>query len=336
MNDEISVTGANKRVAKRIAIMTSGGDSPGMNAAIRAVVRTGMEQGYEVYGIRQAYTGLLNGDFNLLTSVEVSGILQRGGTILQTARNEEFKTPAGQKKGLRRLNEHNIEALIIIGGNGSLTGGLKLHEMGFQVIGVPGSIDNDIFGTDMSIGVDTALNTILDALDRLRDTASSHQRAFVIETMGRNSGYLALMGSILGGAEIVITPEAEPTMKEVAAALEDAYVRGKSHAIAVIAEGASYSATELTEFLSKDPNVGFEIRLTILGHIQRGGKPSAFDRLLATRMGVKAVQLIGEGQSGVMTAMAGRKMEAIPISQAISQLRPISEEYFNMAKFLAR
>lgn len=323
-------------MGKRIAIITSGGDSPGMNAAIRAIVRTGMEFGYEVYGVRQAYTGLLNGDFNLLTSVEVSGILQRGGTILQTARNEEFKTVQGQKKGLRRLNEHKIDAVIVIGGNGSLTGAQKLHEMGIPTIGIPGSIDNDIYGTDMCIGVDTALNTILDSLDRLRDTASSHQRAFVIETMGRNSGYLALMSSILGGAEIVIIPEHEPTKEEVVAALEDAYIRGKSHAIAVIAEGASYKANELLEFLNKNANVGFEIRLTILGHVQRGGKPSAFDRSLATRMGVKAVNLLSEGQSGVMTALNGRSMDAIPLTEAISQLRPINEEYLQMAKFLAR
>ncbi|MDX2163243.1 MAG: 6-phosphofructokinase [bacterium] len=323
-------------MVKRIAVMTSGGDSPGMNAAIRAVVRTGMELNFEVYGIRQAYTGLLNGDFELLTSVEVSGILQRGGTILQTARNEEFRTPQGQKKGLRRLNEHNIDALIVIGGNGSLTGAQKLHEAGFQVVGIPGSIDNDIYGTDMAVGVDTALNTILDALDRLRDTASSHQRAFIIETMGRGSGYLALMSSILGGAEIVITPEHEPSMEEIANALEHAYIRGKSHAIAVIAEGASYTASALNEYLNKNPNVGFEIRLTILGHIQRGGKPSAFDRLLATRMGVKAVEVVRDGGSGVMVGLMGRKMDTIPLTDAISQLRPINEEYFRMARFLSR
>lgn len=321
---------------KRIAVMTSGGDSPGINAAIRAVVRTALEHNIEVYGVRQGYTGLINGDFELLTSVEVSGILQRGGTILQTARNEEFRTEAGQKKGLRRLNEHHIEAMVVIGGNGSLTGALALHKLGFKVVGIPGSIDNDIYGTDMCIGVDSALNTILEALDRLRDTASSHQRAFIIETMGRNCGYLALMGSILGGAEIVITPERPPTMEEVEAALEDAYVRGKSHAIAVIAEGAPYKATELAEYLNKHPSVGFEIRLTILGHIQRGGSPSAFDRLLATRMGVKAVRALMEGQTGMMTALNGRKMEMIPIEEAISQIRPISDSYFEMARFLAR
>ncbi|MFO7321222.1 MAG: 6-phosphofructokinase [Chloroflexota bacterium] len=321
---------------KRIAVMTSGGDAPGMNAAIRAVVRTGLEYGFEVYGIRQAYAGLLAGDFNLLTSVEVSGILQRGGTILQTARNEEFKTEAGRKRGLRRLREHKIDALIVIGGNGSLKGAYELHKMGFPTIGIPGSIDNDIWGTDMSIGVDTALNTILDALDRLRDTATSHQRAFLIEVMGRNCGYLALMGGILGGAEIVITPEKEVTMEEVALALEDAYLRGKSHAIAVIAEGAPFRTTELSEYLCSKQNVGFEIRLTILGHIQRGGSPTAFDRLLATRMGVKAVEMVREGKSGSMVALNGRKMDEVPLEQAVSQLRPLSDSYFEMARFLSR
>ncbi len=321
---------------KKIAVMTSGGDSPGLNAAIRAVVRTAMNYDIEVYGIRQGYTGLLNGDFELLTSVEVSGILQRGGTILQTARNEEFKTPQGQKRGLRRLNEQGIQGLVIIGGNGSLTGALSLHRMGFPVVGVPGSIDNDIFGTDMAIGVDSALNVILDALDRLRDTASSHQRAFIIEVMGRNCGYLSLMGGILGGAEIVVTPERPPTMEEVAASLEDAYVRGKSHAIAVVAEGAPYRATDLEQFLNKNPNIGFEIRLTILGHIQRGGSPSAFDRLLATRMGVKSVEYLRDGQSGVMVALSGREMKAVSLEEAVSRLRPISDSYFEMAKFLSR
>ena len=321
---------------KRIAVMTSGGDSSGLNAAIRAVVRTGMEYDMEVYGIRQGYTGLINGDFELLTSVEVSGILQRGGTILQTARNDEFRTAQGQQKALRRLNEKGIEAIVVIGGNGSLTGALQLHNLGFQTVGIPGSIDNDIYGTDMAIGVDTALNMILDALDRLRDTASSHQRAFIIEVMGRNCGYLALMGSILGGAEIVVTPEREVTMEDVARSLQNAYVRGKSHAIAVIAEGAPYKTTELAEYLHNHQEIGFEIRLTILGHIQRGGSPTAFDRLLATRMGVKAVQCVRDGMSGVMVALSGREMKPIPLQDAISQLRPIGDHYFEMARFLSR
>lgn len=321
---------------KRIAVMTSGGDAPGMNAAIRAVMRAGMHYGMEVYGIRQAYSGLLRGDFKELTSREVSGILQRGGTILQTARNEEFKTPQGQQRALRRLNENGIEAIVVVGGDGSLRGGMALQRLGIPVVGVPASIDNDIWGTNTSIGVDTALNVILDALDRLRDTATSHQRAFVIEVMGRNCGYLALMGSILGGAEIVITPERPVSMEEVAVALEDAYVRGKSHAIAVIAEGAPYKTTELVEYLDARTSIGFEIRLTILGHIQRGGSPTAFDRLLATRMGVKAVEMLHEGLSGVMVGLDGRDMVPVPLEEVTTKMREIGDSYFDMAYLLSR
>lgn len=320
---------------KRIAVMTSGGDAPGMNAAIRAVVRAAMDKNVEVYGIRQAYLGLLSGDMELLTSREVSGILQRGGTILQTARNEEFKTPQGQRKALRRINEREIEGIVVIGGDGSLRGALELHKMKVPVIGVPASIDNDIWGTDTSIGVDTALNTILDAVDRLRDTATSHNRAFLIEVMGRNCGYLALMGGILGGAELVITPENGITMDEIAKSLEDAYVRGKTHAIAVIAEGAPYKVTELVEFLEQN-QLGFEIRLTILGHTQRGGSPTAFDRLLATRMGVQAVELLLSGKTGVMVAETGREQTFLSLEECTSRTREITPEYFDLAKMLSR
>ena len=321
---------------KRIAVMTSGGDCPGMNAAIRSVVRTGLEYDIEVFGVRQGYAGLLSGDFHKLTSFEVSGILQRGGTILQTARNEEFKTPAGQKKGLRRLNEQGIEGLVVIGGDGSLRGALTLHKLGFPVVGVPGSIDNDIDGTNTSIGVDTALNTIVESLDRIRDTASSHTRAFVIEVMGRNCGYLAIISGILGGAEIVSTPEREISMDEIAASLADAYVRGKSHAIAVIAEGVSYETTDLVNFLKQKTEVGFDIRLTILGHLQRGGSPSAFDRLLATRMGLKALEALRAGESGVMVALNDRDMTTIPIEQAIRKTKEINPSYFDLARILSR
>jgi len=319
---------------KRIAVMTSGGDAPGMNAAIRAIVRAGIAHGIEVMGIRQAYTGLIAGDFELLTSREVSGILQRGGTILQTARNEEFKTKQGQRKALRRLNEHNIDGMVIIGGDGSLRGAQALHALGVPVIGVPASIDNDIYGTDTSIGVDTALNTILDALDRLRDTATSHNRCFLIEVMGRNSGYLALMGGILGGAEIVITPQEGMAMETVATELPQAYIRAKAHAIAVIAEGAPYKVTELAEYLDRQ-EVGFEIRITILGHTQRGGGPTAFDRLLATRMGVEAVQRLLAGETGVMIARVGRKQDTIPLEEVTTRTRSITEEYFELARVLS-
>ncbi|MCA9889162.1 MAG: 6-phosphofructokinase [Anaerolineae bacterium] len=318
---------------KRIAVMTSGGDAPGMNAAIRAVVRAGIAEGVEVYGIRQAYQGLLAGDMERLTSREVSGILQRGGTILQTARNEEFKTAQGQRKALRRLNEQNIEGIVVIGGDGSLRGANVLSQLGIPTVGIPASIDNDIYGTDTSIGVDTALNTIQDALDRLRDTATSHNRCFIIEVMGRNCGYLALTGGILGGAEVIITPEKPMAMEEVARELEEAYVKGKAHAIAIIAEGAPYKVTDLSEFLEKQ-QVGFEIRLTILGHTQRGGSPSAFDRLLATRMGVEAVHRLLAGESGVMVARQGRKHTTVPLEEVTSRMREISDEYFELAELL--
>jgi 6-phosphofructokinase 1 len=320
---------------KRIAVMTSGGDAPGMNAAIRAVVRAALEHQVEVYGIRRAYEGLLNGNMSLLTSREVSGILQRGGTILQTARNMEFQTPAGKKKAQRSLNEMGIEGIIVIGGDGSLRGALELHRLGVPVIGVPASIDNDIWGTDMSIGVDTALNTILDAIDRLRDTATSHNRAFLIEVMGRNCGYLALHGAILGGAELVITPDTDVTMEDLARQLEDAYVRGKTHAIAVIAEGAPYRVSDLADFLNQH-STGFEIRLTILGHVQRGGSPTAFDRLLATRMGVAAVDTLLAGESGLMIARGGREQRTVPLEEVAGKMRPISPDYYELARILSR
>lgn len=321
---------------RKIAVMTSGGDSPGMNAAIRAVVRAGLEYDIEVYGIRQGYTGLLGGDMLLLGSREVSGILQRGGTILQTARNLEFKTPQGQKKGLRRLNEQGIEGLVVVGGDGSLRGALALHNLGFPVVGIPASIDNDISGTSMSIGVDTALNTIIEALDRIRDTASSHTRAFVIEVMGRSCGYLALISSILGGAEVVSTPEKEVPIEQVAAALENAYVHAKSHAIAIIAEGVSYETTDLVAALRNNPDIGFDVRLTILGHIQRGGNPTAFDRLLASRMGVHAVEVLKEGQSGVMVGLDGRDLITSPIEEVLRNPHLMGESYYEMARILSK
>ncbi len=320
---------------KTIAVMTSGGDAPGMNPAIRAVVRSALAHGLEVYGIRQAYAGLLAGDFERMTNREVSGILQRGGTILQTARNDEFKTPQGQRRALRRLNEKGIDGLVVIGGDGSLRGALALHNLGFKVVGVPGSIDNDIVGTDMCIGVDTALNTILEALDRLRDTASSHERAFLIEVMGRNCGYLALMAGILGGAEMTIIPEKETSLEEIANRLEDAYLRGKNHAIAVVAEGAKHKTTEIAQYL-EGHNVGFEVRITILGHVQRGGSPTASDRLLATRLGVKAVDFLCEGKSGVMVGLQGQGMVAVPLEEAVARTRPTSLEDYALADILSR
>lgn len=320
---------------QRIAVMTSGGDAPGMNPAIRAVVRTAVSKGVEVYGVRQAFAGLLAGDFERMTSRDVSGIMQRGGTILQTARNQEFTTPQGQKRALRRLNEHGIEGLIVIGGDGSLRGAQALHELGFPVVGVPGSIDNDIWGTNMSIGVDTALNTILDAIDKLRDTASSHERCFLLEVMGRNCGYLATMGGILGGAEFIVIPERPTTLEEIGKILEDAYMRGKSHAMGIVAEGANLKTQEIAEYL-ENHEVGFEVRVTVLGHVVRGGKPSAFDRLLATRMGVAAVEHLLAGNTGVMVGLHGRDIGTVTLVEATTKQRSTSENYIEMADMLSK
>jgi 6-phosphofructokinase 1 len=320
---------------RRIAVMTGGGDAPGMNPAIRAVVRTAAAAGVEVLGIRQAYSGLLAGDFERLTARDVSGIIQRGGTILQTARNLEFKEPQGQKRGLRRLNENGIDGLVVIGGDGSLRGALALYRLGFAVVGVPGSIDNDMWGTNMSIGVDTALNTIIDAIDKLRDTASSHERCFLLEVMGRNCGYLALMGGILGGAEFIAIPEHEITLEEIGQKLEEAYMKGKSHAMGIIAEGATLKIHEIAEYLEKH-EIGFEVRMTVLGHVVRGGSPSAFDRLLATRLGVKAVEMLLSGQSGIMVGLHGREIGTVSLEDATSKQREVGEEYIQMAEMLAK
>jgi 6-phosphofructokinase 1 len=320
---------------RRIAVLTGGGDAPGMNPGIRAVVRTASAAGLEVYGIRQAYAGLLAGDFERLTSRDVSGIIGRGGTILQTARNLEFKTVQGQKRGLRHLNEHGIEGLVVIGGDGSLRGALALHELGFPVVGIPGTIDNDIWGTNIAVGTDTALNTILDAIDKLRDTAASHERCFLLEVMGRNCGYLALMGGILGGAEFVMIPEHPTTLEEVGKTLENAYMRGKSHAMGVIAEGATPKIHEVAEYLSQH-EVGFEVRITVLGHVVRGGSPSAFDRLLATRLGVKAVELLLAGESGIMVGLHGREIGTVSLADATTRQRGVSEEYVAMADVLSK
>ena len=306
-----------------------------MNPGIRAVVRSGLAQGLRVIGVEDGYEGMLHGKFRDLGPRDVGGILQRGGTILRTARSMEMKTPQGQRQAVRNLNNAGIEALVILGGDGSLTGGTMLMQQGVPVVGIPASIDNDIYGTDMCIGVDTALNTIVDAIDKLRDTASSHNRAFIIETMGRACGYLAVRAGIITGAEMVLVPEVETPFDDVVAMVDDAYKRGKSHAIIVVAEGASMRAQELAQKL-EDLDLGFDTRVTVLGHVQRGGKPTAFDRYLATRFGVKAVEFIVSGQFGVMTALDGRDIIPVPLQQVITKKQALSQEALNMARILAR
>jgi 6-phosphofructokinase 1 len=318
-----------------IGILTSGGDAPGMNPAIRAVVRTALEHDMPAIGVLNGYEGLINGEFKPLGARDVGGILQRGGTILMTSRSPRFMEPAGQRAAIRKMNEAGIGALVVIGGEGSLSGAYALSQQGVKVVGIPGSIDNDVWGTNIAIGTDTAMNTIMEAVDKLRDTASSHQRAFVIETMGRHSGYLAVMAGIVSGAEMVLIPEVPSTVEEVVAAVEKAYMRGKTHAIIIVAEGANIHTTDLAAVFDK-MDVGFKTRMIILGHIQRGGSPTAYDRLLASRMGVRAVEALVEGTHGVMTGLKGREVEFVPLSDVISNKRQVNEEYYRMAEILAR
>ena len=318
-----------------IGVMTSGGDAPGMNPFIRAMVRTAAANNVRVLGIEGGYDGLIHGKFHELGARDVAGILQRGGTILQTARSKEFRETSGQREAIRQINNAGMDAVIVAGGDGSLHGAQILVQKGISVMGVPASIDNDIFGTDMCIGVDTALNTIVDAIDKIRDTASSHNRAFLVETMGREFGYLAVHAGIVTGAEMVLIPESDILPQSVAAAIEDSYRRGKTHAIIVVAEGYRPHTAELGAMIDA-MDIGFTTRVTILGHIQRGGKPTAFDRMLATRFGVKSVEFLLAGLTNMMAGLNGNEITPIPIDDVVSNTKRISEDYMHMAAILAR
>jgi 6-phosphofructokinase 1 len=320
---------------KKIAVLTSGGDAPGMNAAIRAVVRTAIANGWEAYGVRNGYEGLIDGKILPLGAREVGGILQRGGTVLGSARSLEFKTKAGQLKAIRTLNQYDIEGLVVIGGNGSQTGALALHNLGFPVVGVASTIDNDLYGSDITIGVDTALNIALEAIDRLKITASSHQRAFLVEVMGRNHGYLAMMAAIAGGAEEVVLPELEIDPEEIATTLTDAYERGKQHAIVVVAEGAKYNANALDEYFKEHrERLGFDLRVTILGHVQRGGAPQAYDRILASRLGAGAVDALARGEYGVLVGMVKGAVTTTPLTQVVNTPKKLDPALIELAKRL--
>ena len=260
----------------------------------------------------------------------------RGGTMLGTARCPEFKDVKVRRTAIRNLNQRGVEGLVVIGGNGSLTGAFELHEMGFPTYGIPASIDNDVFGTDMSVGVDTTLNTILDAIDRIKDTATSHQRAFMIEVMGRDSGYLALASGLAGGAEVILVPEREgPDVEKIGDIVVEAYVRGKHHCIMVIAEGWKPGTQAVEDYLrSHRDDLGFDVRVTVLGHVQRGGRPSAFDRLLGTRMGAFASDRLLEGESGTMVALRGNKLESLPLAEAVAEQRPLDLRLLELADMM--
>ncbi|MBN1249424.1 MAG: 6-phosphofructokinase [Anaerolineae bacterium] len=321
---------------KSIAILTSGGDGPGLNACIRAVARQALHSGVDVYGVRWGFKGLISGEISQLSSRDVGGIMGHGGTFLGTARCPEFRELKVQRTAMRNLNQRGIEGLVVIGGDGSLTGALKLHELGFPTYGIPASIDNDVSGTDLSVGVDTTLNTILDAIDRIKDTASSHQRAFLIQVMGRNCGYLALASGLAGGAELILVPEREgPPVEKIAEEIVDAYVRGKHHCIMVIAEGWKPGTMAVRDYLNEhQDDLGFDVRVTVLGHVQRGGRPSAFDRLLATRMGAFAADRILAGESGQMVALQGNDLASYPLAEAVAQLRPLDLRLLELSEVM--
>ena len=318
---------------KTIGVLTSGGDAPGMNAAIRAVTRTGIQKGLKVMGINRGYNGLINGDLFEMNRYSVSDTIQRGGTILKTARSDEFRTPEGRKKAYNVLNVFGIEGLIVIGGDGSFTGAQKLsQEFDIKTVGIPGTIDNDLCYTDYTIGFDTALNTVLDAINKLRDTSTSHERVSIVEVMGRHCGDIALYASIAGGAESVIIPELNYNLQDICKTILEGKQRGKVHNLIILAEGvgeAEYLAKEIEEFS------GIETRATVLGHIQRGGSPSAFDRILASRLGAKAVDVLLEGRSQRVVGIGKNEIFDMDIHEALNMKKDYDKDLYELSRILS-
>ena len=326
----------------RIGILTSGGDAPGMNAAIRAAVRCGTDLGLEMVGVRRGFDGLIDGDFIPLDNRAVGGIIERGGTILRTARSAEFLTPEGREKALEQIDRNSLDGLIVIGGNGSLRGARWLSEEGVNTVGIPASIDNDIPHTTMAMGVDTALNTVVESLNKIRDTAISHGRAFVVEVMGRKSGYIALMGGLAGGAEVVLIPEVPLSLDDVARTVADGLRRGKRHSIIVVAEGFTPTDRPLdgesagrTVTAHLEGMGTIETRLTILGHVQRGGSPTAFDRILACRLAEAAVRWLADGKSGVFAGLDRDKVVAVPLSGMDEEPANVDLSLYRLVSVLA-
>lgn len=320
----------------RIAVLTSGGDAPGMNAAIRAVTRAAIAQGWPVHGVHNGFAGLIADEIQPLAARDVGGIIQRGGTILGSARSSEFAVPGGRAQAMANLRARGIDALVVIGGNGSQSGAHALAQDGFAVVGVASTIDNDLFGTDITIGVDTAINLTLEAIDRLRTTASSHRRAFLVETMGRHCGYIALMAGIAGGAEVVVIPEHDIEPQVVAQSLHAAYERGKTHALVVVAEGAKYGANAILQHVTEHRReLGFGLRITTLGHVVRGGIPTAADRVLATRLGAGAVAQIAAGRYNTLVGLRGNVVTATPLADVAGKTKPADTTLLALAQVLA-
>ncbi|ADE71004.1 MULTISPECIES: 6-phosphofructokinase [Priestia] len=317
---------------KRIGVLTSGGDSPGMNPAVRAVVRKAIHEGMEVYGIYQGYQGLIEGNIKKLEVGDVGDIIQRGGTMLYSARCPEFKTEEGRLKGIENLKKHGIEGLVVIGGDGSYMGAVKLTELGFPCIGIPGTIDNDIPGTDFTLGFDTALHTVIDAIDKIRDTATSHERTFIIEVMGRNAGDIALWSGLAGGAETILIPEAKDEFQEMVDRLRKGQERGKKHSIIVVAEGVA-NGNEVAKQLHEA--AGIETRVTVLGHIQRGGSPTAQDRVLGSRFGGRAVELLLEGKGGRAIGIRKNEIVDYDIMEILGEPHHINADMYRLSKELS-
>ena len=326
------------REIKKVAVLTSGGDAPGMNACIRAVTRTAIYNGMKVVGVYRGYEGLMNEEFKEFTSSSVSNTIQRGGTILKTARSKGFLEPEGRKQAYDNMVKHNIDALIVIGGNGSLTGAQQFaREYDIPIIGLPGTIDNDLYGTDHTIGYDTALNTIVECVDKIRDTANSHDRIFFVEVMGRDAGFLAQNSAIASGAEAAIIPEGKTDVDQLAEFIERGKRKSKNSAIVLVSEaqkdgvgGAFYYADRI-----KKEYPQFDARVTILGHLQRGGSPTAYDRILASRMGYAAIEALLEGQRNVMIGIKNDEIVYVPISRAIKMDKPINKELISVLNVLS-
>jgi len=322
---------------KRLAVLTSGGDAPGMNAAIRAVVRMGTACGFDVFGVRHGYAGLMAGEFVRLAPRDVGGIIERGGTMLGTTRCADLMGDAGQETALRQLRSLDIAGLVVIGGNGSQAGSLALSRKGMPVVGVASTIDNDLVGSDITIGATTAIDVALESIDRLRVTASSHRRVFLVEVMGRDCGYLATLVGIAGGAEVIVTPEAPSTPEQIAADIHAAYGRGKSHAIAVVAEGAGYNVDALAEYFETHrARLGFDLRVCRLGHVQRGGAPGVADRLLATRLGAAAVEQFESRRHGVLVGVLGGVVTCTPLADVVQRKPPPDGTLLELAHALAQ
>ena len=319
-------------VIQRVAVLTSGGDAPGMNAALRAVVRKGIYHGLAVYGINRGYEGLIHGEIQKMSLGSVADIVLRGGTILKTARSEEMRTKEGQLKALEQLHKLKIDALVVIGGDGSFRGAQTLIAQGIQIVGIPGTIDNDIAGTDLTIGFDTATNTVVDAVSKIRDTATSHERTFIVEVMGRNCGNIALQAGLACGAESILVPEIPYNLDEISDKLKRGHQRGKNHSIILVSEGVG-SAYKIGEELRS--RSGFETRITILGHLQRGGNPSALDAVIAAGMGGKAIDIILAKESNMMTAYVNQVIVSSPLDAAYGTRRPFNRELYDLANELS-